>query len=198
MVRSFSDQPVDPAALGRVLRAALRAPTAGHTRATAWVVLEGHAETRRYWEAVTTEEWRARSTRWAGLSRAPVALVSLTSPPAYVERYGEADKKSSGLGATGGGESAWPVPYWWGDAAFAVMHVLLAAVAQDLGACFLGNFRGEAALAHELGVPEGWRVFGTVLLGHPDGQDRRSASLDRPGPSPAARVHHGRWRGVEG
>ncbi|MGH9088306.1 MAG: nitroreductase family protein, partial [Acidimicrobiales bacterium] len=88
---------------------------------------------------------------------------------------------------------AWPVPYWFGDAAFATMTLLLGATDEGLGACFLGSFRGEGPLLAALGVPEGWRLFGAVLIGHPDGADRPSASLDRPGPSAAERVHHGRW-----
>lgn len=192
MVRSFAARPLEPGAVERLIGATLRAPTAGNTRGTAWVVLEG-AETRTYWGAVTSPEWRAASRRWPGLSRAPVVAVSLTSPQAYVARYGEADKSGSGLDAASGGEAAWPVPYWWGDAAFAVMTLLLGATAEGLGACFLGNFRNERTLLGALGVPRGWRVFGAVAVGHADGSDHASPSLRRHGPPPAARVHRGRW-----
>jgi len=203
MVRSFAPRPLPPAVVDRLLAAALRAPTAGNTKGTAWVVLEGAEETRRYWDAVTTAGWRHASSRWPGLARAPVIAVSLVSPPAYVARYREADKAEAGPeappssrnNALGTGESAWPVPYWWGDAAFGVMSVLLGAVDEGLGACFLGNFRGETALLSALGVPEGWRVFGTVALGYPDGDDHRSPSLDRHGPPASARLHRGRWGG---
>ena len=85
------------------------------------------------------------------------------------------------------------MPYWFGDAAFGVMAVLLAAVDAGLGACFLGNFRGEAALASGLQVPSGWRLFGAVLLGRPDGQDRRSPSLDRARQPLSQRIHRGQW-----
>ena len=119
-----------------------------------------------------------------------MVLLAYTSPDAYVARYSEGDKAVSGLGA---GQEAWPVPYWVGDAAFAVMAVLLGAVDAGLGACILGTFRGEAALAERLGVPGGWRLFCAVLLGRPDGRDHRSASLDRAGPGTAERIHHVRW-----
>jgi nitroreductase len=85
------------------------------------------------------------------------------------------------------------VPYWTGDAAFGVMAVLLGAVDAGLGACILGAFRGETALADRLGVPDGWRLFCAVALGRPDGNDHRSPSLDRTGPAPSARIHRGRW-----
>ena len=85
----------------------------------------------------------------------------------------------------------WPVPYWMGDAAFGVMTVLLCAVDAGLGACVLGNFRGEKALANTLGVPAEWRLFCAVLLGHPDGKDHPSRSLDRARPGPDERIHPG-------
>jgi nitroreductase len=191
MCRSFSPDPVAPAVLDRILQDALRSPTAGHTAGTAWVVLEGADQTSSYWDATTDEEWRAANSAWAsGLRRAPVVLLSYTSPAAYLARYSEADKAASGLGAS---QSAWPVPYWYGDAAFGVMAVLLAAVDAGLGACTLGNFRGEERLASFLGVPGRWRLFAAVALGHPDGQAHRSASLDREVPASAERIHRGAW-----
>jgi nitroreductase len=73
------------------------------------------------------------------------------------------------------------------------MTVLLAAVDAGLGACVLGNFRGEDALAAALVVPGEWRLFSAVLLGHPDGADHRSASLDRATPGAGTRLHWGAW-----
>jgi nitroreductase len=191
MVRSFSTDPVEPAVLDRILRSALRSPTAGNTRGTAWVVLEGPEQTAVYFDTTTDEEWRDHYEDWSGgLARAPVVLLAYTSPDAYVARYAEADKASAGLGA---GEDAWPVPYWIGDAAFGVMAVLLGAVDAGLGGCILGTFSGEAELAGRLGVPAGWRLFCAVLLGRPDGRDHRSASLERTGPAVAERIHRGAW-----
>jgi nitroreductase len=191
MVRSFSTRPVDRADVDRILQAALRAPTAGHTRGTAWVVLEGREQTAVYFDATTDDAWRDRQRAWAdGLARAPVVLLAYTSADAYVARYAEEDKAPAGLGRD---VAAWPVPYWIGDAAFGVMTVLLGAVDAGLGACVLGTFRGEAELARRLGVPGGWRLFAAVLLGHPDGRDHRSASLDRAGPDAAERIHRGQW-----
>jgi nitroreductase len=122
--------------------------------------------------------------------RAPVVLLSYTSPAAYLARYSEADKAGSGLGSS---EAAWPVPYWHGDAAFGVMAVLLGAVDAGLGACVLGTFRGESALASALGVPGAWRLFAAVALGRPDADAYRPRSLDRPVPATGERIHRGRW-----
>lgn len=189
MVRSFSSESVDPAVVDRILDGALRAPSAGNTAGTAWVVLEG-ADRAAYWESTTDDDWRGASPRSEGLRRAPVILLSYASAAAYVARYGEPDKHDAALGTSA---EAWPVPYWTGDAAFGVMTVLLGAVDAGLGACVLGTFRGEAALAEALDVPAEWRLFATVVLGHPDGADHPSRSLARPRPAMAERVHRGRW-----
>jgi len=191
MVRSFSSRPVDRSEVDRILLAALRSPTAGNTKGTAWVVLEGPEQTARYFDATTDETWRNHYKEWSdGLARAPVVLLAYTSPDTYVARYAEVDKAAAGLGDS---EAAWPVPYWIGDAAFGVMAVLLGAVDAGLGACILGTFRGEAELGARLDVPAGWRLFCAVLLGHPDGLDHRSASVDRVGPTASERIHRGRW-----
>jgi nitroreductase len=193
MVRSFSPQPLDPAVVDGIVMAALRAPTAGNTGGTAWVVLAGEDETAAYWRATTDEAWRSGHPRWwDGLRRAPVVLLAYSNAELYVARYREADKRGSGLGD---GPERWPVPYWTGDAAFGVMTVLLAAVDAELGACILGAFRGEEALAGTLGVPEaeGWRLFCAVALGHPDGRAHRPRSLDRTHMDLGGRVHRGRW-----
>jgi len=194
MVRSFSEQAVPSDLLDHVLRDALRAPTAGNTGGTALVVLVGQAQTARYWEAATTAAWRAGARRFEGLSRAPVVAVALASPEAYVARYREPDKAggSSDIGL-GISDAHWPVPYWFGDAAFSVMTLLLRATEVGLGASFLGNFRSEGAVLTALGVPAGWRLFGAVALGFPAGDDPRSASLDRPRPGVADRLHYGEW-----
>jgi len=204
MVRSFSAEPIDHDTVHLLVDDALRSPTAGNTKGVAWIVLEGD-RTALYWSSTTTDGWRRTSRRWPGLSRAPVAALCLSSPAAYLARYGEPDKARSRLGPVGvpdgegagdegaGDEGAWVVPYWFGDAAFSTMLLLLGAVGAGLGACFLGNFRGEEALLATLGVDDGWRLFGSVLLGYPDGHDYRSASLDRADPATGGRIRWGRW-----
>jgi nitroreductase len=89
--------------------------------------------------------------------------------------------------------SAWPVPYWFVDGGFAAMVMLLAATDAGLGACFLGNFRGESALRAALGVPDDRRYIGAVLMGAPGGVDPPSPSLARGRRRRSDVVHRGRW-----
>ena len=67
------------------------------------------------------------------------------------------------------------------------------AVDAGLGAGFLGNFRGEAALSAALGVPGDRRYVGTVLLGEAGGDDPPSASLARGRRRAGETVHWRRW-----
>jgi nitroreductase len=129
-----------------------------------------------------------------------MVVVVLADPDAYVVRYGQPEKAASGLGPVvsgGGGTDAWPVPYWYVDAGFAVLSLLLGAVDAGLGACFLGNFRGEEALFTSLDVPPGWRYVGAVLIGEPGGEDPPSRSLSRGQRRVDNAVHYDRW-GVTG
>jgi nitroreductase len=191
MCRSFAGDPIDPTVLERILSGALSSPTAGNTQGTSWIVLEGAAQTATYWDATTDEAWRSRNPDWfSGLARAPVVLLAYASAAAYTARYAEPDKGDARLGT---GPEAWPIPYWYGDAAFGVMAVLLQAAEEGLGVSFLGNFRGERELASALGVPDQWRLFGAVVLGKPAGLLHRSRSLLRPKLRIEDRVHRGRW-----
>ncbi|HEY8525924.1 MAG TPA: nitroreductase family protein [Acidimicrobiales bacterium] len=189
MVRSFSPRPVPAAEVDRLIDLARRAPSAGNTQASAFVVLEGE-QTARLWD-VTLPPERRRTFRWPGLLDAPVVIVPLVAPGAYVTRYREDDKAATGLGA---GLDAWPVPYWWVDAGMAVHGLLLAAVDAGLGALFYGLFDHEQDVLAALGVPSGWRAVGAVALGWPAPEgDRPGRSATRPRPPLADVIHRGGW-----
>lgn len=187
MVRAFADRPVDPALVDRLVDLARRAPSAGNAQPWAFVVLEG-AGTARLWDVTLPAERRA-GFRWAGLLSAPVVVVPLVEPAAYLRRYGEDDKAATGLGA---GLDAWPVPYWWVDGGMAVHALLLGATDAGLGALFYGLFDHEAAALAALGVPEGWRALGAVALGWP-APDEPGRSAARPRPPLSSVVHRGGW-----
>lgn len=188
MVRAFTAEPVDPALVDELVDLARRAPSAGNSQGWAFVVLSGAQETARYWD-VTLPPERRGSFRWPGLVAAPVLVVCLVRPDAWVERYTEDDKARTGLGAD---IDAWPVPYWWVDGGMAVENLLLGAVDAGLGACFFGLFQHEPAVLHALGVPAGWRALGTVALGHP-APDEPGRSVDRPRPPLDEVLHRGGW-----
>jgi nitroreductase len=190
MVRSFRPDPVDPAALDRILDAGRRAPSAGHSQGWAFVVLEGPDQTARYWDVTLPAERRA-GFAWPGLLVAPVLVLPCAVPAAYVARYGEPDKARTGLGA---GAEAWAVPYWFVDTGMAAMAMLLRTVDEGLGACFFGLFDHEPAVKAALGIPDEVRPIGTIAIGHPDaGDDRVGRSAPRGRRDVDEVVHRGGW-----
>jgi nitroreductase len=172
MVRNYTAEPVDPAALDRIAAAALRAPSAGNSQAIGVVVVTNEKMKRDIADIADEPAYvEAGFDPW--ISKAPAHIVISASEKVYRDRYSEPDK----LGPDGE-EPDWPVPYWWVDAGASMMAVLLAAVDEGLGAGFLG-VHSLPELAKLLGIPEHFQPIGVVTVGHA-APDRRSGSLDRP------------------
>ena len=180
MTRSFSGDPVDPVLIDELAALAARAPSAGKTQGWHLVLLEAE-RTALFWDATLAPD-RRPTFAFPGLLRAPVVAVVVAEPEAYVARYAEADKASTGLGT---GASAWPVPYWTVDASMAAMTLLLGAEEAGLGALFFGVFHGEQALRSTLGIDDGHEIIGAIALGWPEDDERpgRSAARARRDPS---------------
>ena len=152
-------------------------------------MLEGAEQTARFWDVTLPSERRA-SFPWPGLLRAPVLVIPVAEPQAYVDRYAEPDKAGTGLGDSA---EQWPVPYWYVDTAFASMVMLLAAVDAGLGALFFGIFNAEAEVLAELRVPSGYRPVGVIALGHPAPEQRPSRSARRGRRPVSSLIHRGGW-----
>ena len=187
MVRNYTDEPLDPRVVERMLANALHAPSAGFSQGWAFLVLDTADGIARFWSAATPggegdDDWSQ------GMRRAPVIVVPLSCKRAYLERYAAPDK-----GWTDLDESHWPVPYWDIDTGMASLLMLLTVVDERLGACFFGippetisGFRAE------FGVPADYTPIGAITVGH-RAPDRRSPSLRRGRRSVDEVVHRGRW-----
>ena len=170
---------------------ATRAPSAGKTQGWHLVVLTG-SDVARFWDISLPEENRA-TFRWKGLLDAPVIAIPLADPGAYLARYSEPDKASTGLGAT---EDAWPTPYWTVDASMSVMTLLLAAEAEGLGALLFGIFRDEPTIRQTFGIPDRLQILGAIALGWPATSpraDQSGLSAKRPRRRAADVIHRGGW-----
>jgi nitroreductase len=187
MRRVFAPGAVDAEWLDATLDLARQVPSAGHSQGLEWLVLDTPEATDGYW-SITLGERRGGFAH-QGLLEAPVLVVAVVDPDAYVARYAEDDKARTGLGS---GAEAWPVPYWWVDAGMAIQTLLLAVEDAGMSACFFGLFDHEKAVLEAHGVPAGRRAAGTIAIGH------RAAGVEPPGRS-AARgrrhgvVHRGTW-----
>ncbi|MBT9254688.1 nitroreductase family protein [Phycicoccus sp. MAQZ13P-2] len=161
MVRRFDPaRPVPEAVVRDLVALAVRAPSAGFSQGWDFVALSDAADRERYWAAASGPG--APDAWLRGVSAAPVLLLCLSDPDAYLDRYAEPDK-----GWADRDPARWPVPYWDTDTAMAAMLVLLGAVDRGLGALFFGvpAERHDEVLA-AFDVPAGRRLVGVVALGH--------------------------------
>lgn len=189
MVRAFDPtRPVPPGLVAELVDLASRAPSAGKTQGWHLVVLEG-TDADQFWDATLPLDQRA-GFAFPGLLDAPMIALPLADPGAYLARYGEPDKATTGLGRT---TAAWPVPYWTVDTAFSVMTLLLAAEDQGVGALFFGVFHGEADLRATLGIPGDLQLLGAIALGWPVGGQPPGRSAARRRRSAQEIIHSGRW-----
>jgi nitroreductase len=188
MVRHFSDEPIDDEAIDRIIRAGLRAPSAGYSQGYALVVLQEPEDRQRLWEIHTPAGGGWSPEVRAGVVKAPLVVAVLASKDAYLERYAEPDK-----GWTDRDEARWPVPYWYVDAGCVAMLLLLAAVDEGLGALLFGIVPADIpAFRRAFHVPERYDVVGCVAVGLRDpSAPRRDLSAKRRPHDEL--VHHGRW-----
>ena len=186
MVRHFTDQPVAFEVRDRVLAAAVRGPSAGFSQGWAFLVLEGHEQTARYWRAAGAD--LDHPTDWlTGLLPAPLLVLPMSSKRVYLDRYAEPDK-----GWTDRDEARWLVPYWHVDAGMSALLMLMTAVDEGLGACFFGVPPHELdPVRAEFGIPDEWVPVGAVAIGHPD--PTRTSRPSRPRKPTAQAMHFGDW-----
>ena len=188
MTRAFIPEPINDEVLHALIDLALRAPSAGKTQGTHFVILTGD-DVADFWNDTLPSEKRA-TFRWKQLLDAPVIILPFVDPHAYVARYAEPDKQATGLGD---GVHAWPTPYWTVDGSFAVMSLLLAAHDAELGALFFAVFNGEQQLRKRLGVPEHLQLLGAIAVGRAVPSDEKGRSAARPRIPTEEAIHRSRW-----
>jgi nitroreductase len=185
MVRNYTDDPVDPDALERILNAARKAPSAGFSQGQAMLVVAENEGRREIARLAGENEYVAMGMDpW--ISKAPVHVIVCVSKNTYFDRYAETDKKGEP-----NTDEDWPVPYWWVDAGATMMLLLLAVVAEGLAAGFLGSHR-MPELKESFGIPDHMDPIGIVTIGHA-APDRRSGSLDRGWKAEDEVIHRERW-----
>lgn len=183
MVRNYTDQPVDRAAIERIVEAGRRAPSAGFTQGQSFVVVTDD-DVRTQIAALADEPSYVAAGFDPWISKAPVHVIVCVSEQDYHRRYREPDKAPDG-------SMVWPVPFWWVDAGASMMLILLAAVDECLAAGFLG-VHSVPDLKQLLEIPDEVEPIGVITIGHP-APDRKSGSLRR-GRRPDAEVKHwDRW-----
>jgi len=135
----------------KLLEAAIRAPSAGNCQPWYFFVVRNQ-EIKRALAHAALGQWF--------VSEAPVVIVVCAEPERSALRYGN---RGTYL-------------YSLQDTAAATEHLLLAAVASGLGACWVGAFDEEEA-SRALVLPSHLRPVAIVPIGYPTG--RPSSRTDR-------------------
>lgn len=138
---------VDPDLVERILQSAIQAPSAGNRQPWHFVVIRREQLQRRLAEAAGGQ---------AFIAHAPVVIVVCTDAERSAERYGE---RGTSL-------------YCIQDAAAATEHILLAATALRLGACWVGAF-DDSAVIRVLQLPTNLHPVAIVPIGVPARPTRR-------------------------
>ncbi len=172
MYRHFSSQPVPEEALDRILDSATRGPSAGFSQGFDFLVLNQKPALKQFWDLALTPSWKERTTSHKGLWNAPVVVLPLANPDAYLQRYGEKDKSYSNLTEP----DQWPVPYWYIDTAFASMLILNSVVYENLGALFFGLFRNVNFIKTFFQIPDNFHPIGAIAIGYPTSEDVSASS----------------------
>src|SRR5215472_8878295 len=124
MVRRFTDEPVSAESLDRILRNAVRGPSAGFSQGQAFLVLAGE-ELERFWKV-------AGEAASDSVTTAPLVIVPMSAKRVYLDRYALPDK-----GWTDRDEARWPVPFWHIDTGMAALLIPLTVVDEGLGALYI-------------------------------------------------------------
>jgi nitroreductase len=144
-VRSFDTGfDVSPAQLERMLSAAVRAPSAGNRQPWHFYIVRNRGARQGLATAALGQDF---------VARAPVVIVVC------------ADAEQSGRRYSSRGREL----YCLQDTAVAACHILQAAVALDLGGCWVGAF-DEAQVARVLNLPRRHRPVAILPIGLPAGE----------------------------
>jgi nitroreductase len=185
MVRNFSDKPVDPETIDRILELTRHAPSAGFTQGQSFIIVT-NPETKKAIAGTCEENEYVQRGFAPFVSKAPVLLIPCTSEVAYHRRYQEADKVNQD-----GSEIDWPVPYWFMDIGCAAMIALLAAIDEGLVSAFVGS-KDLDALRTVLSIPAQVTPVGVIALGY-RAPDIPSPSLKRGRKTDEEYIHRERW-----
>lgn len=140
MVRTYKSDPVPEEKIQRLLQYAVRAPSAGNLQP---------------WEFIVVKSAEARTK----LAQAAMNQTSVATAPVTIVTCADVQRMGSQYGARGSFFSLV-------DASFASLLILLGAVEQDLGACFVGSYDPEEVTT-VLALPAHVRPVGLITIGYP-------------------------------
>lgn len=188
MVRAFDPRPIPPESVERLLAYALRGPSSGFTQGFEFLVFDGPNQTATFWSNC---DERMREYL-APTIPAPLIVVPFAHEQAYVDRYRQPDKAATARQSG----TDFPAPYWFIDAAFGAMLVLLGAIDEGLGAFYFSvaaNRQGVESFLERIAVPTGFWPIGAIAVGYPSSNETRPGRGVIPQKRREEKLHIGRW-----
>jgi len=146
MIRAYKSAPVPEEKIQRLLKYAVRAPSAGNLQPWEFIV-------------VKSPETRAK------LAKAAFDQTSIATAPVIIATCADIQRAGSKYGARGSF-------YSLVDTAFASLLILLGAVEQGLGACFVGSYNPDE-VTKLFALPEHVRPVGLITVGYPAESPRK-------------------------
>jgi nitroreductase len=148
MVRKFKrNRSISDRIIAKLIRNAHRAPSAGHTQVQEFIVVKDPLIKKKLRIAAVGQEY---------VEDAPILIIICSNTSRSVDRYGIRGREF----------------YSIIDGAFASMLILLSAVNEGIGACFVGAFE-DAKVSKILKIPEQVRPIGIICVGYPDEEPER-------------------------
>jgi nitroreductase len=142
MIRQYElERPVPDYIVSKLIENAHRAPSAGHTQVQEFIIVKDSSIRSKIADAALGQ---------SQVYDAAVLIVVCSNTSRSVDRYGKRGKEF----------------YSIIDGAFASMLVLLTAVNEGIGACFVGAFEDDK-VSKILALPEYVKPIGIIALGYP-------------------------------
>ena len=139
-VREFTEEPVSDEKLRRVLETARLAPSASNRQAWKFVVVKDSNKRKALTQAASDQ---------AFVGQAPIIIVAVALEPERIMTCG--------------------IPSYAPDLAIAMEHVVLAAVDEGLGTCWIGAFSQEN-VRRIMGISDKYKVVTVMPMGYPVGE----------------------------
>lgn len=148
MVRRYKQNgSISDKIITKLIRNAYRAPSAGHTQVQEFIIVKDRLVKKKLRIAAVDQEY---------VEDASVLIIVCSNTSRSVGRYGIR------------GSNFYSII----DGAFASMLILLTAVNEGIGACFVGAFE-DSKVSKILEIPKQVRPIGIICLGYPDEEPER-------------------------
>jgi nitroreductase len=141
MIREYDlDKQIPDEIIRKLIKNAHRAPSAGHTQVQEFIIVKDISIKKKLRKAAVNQEY---------VEKAPVLIVVCSNTSRSIGRYGSRGREF----------------YSIIDGAFASMLILLTAVNEGIGACFVGAFQ-DNKVSEILQLPKDIRPIGIICIGY--------------------------------